>query len=458
MASSYISIIELAGAKRSLYLKGAALPKHGAANWGGKQRVVTTWYPGNGGQASQQILGPTESQTRWTGEWNTNRIIRTPAKLVDATREYNIFSADDIRATIEDILRAGSLLEVVWGYDPERVDPASGIDLRGTYNPVRIVREGRALEWDFQYTTGDDIEWTITWDWQSRGTQQQQVAEFRDGGSSTKNTLTSMLLMTEAAGNIAEDNIVYSQNRTVPLGANTFSLGQLLAIADGVKRQMRLYSQAMNALSSRIADVAAIINTVKAMPIEAVNHALDVANNMVASSNRLYDSVTRTPPELYDAQKKLASLTRAFAFAKTGTDASSQTASTGADSVSTLSAQIQAQQASGEQGNAQAVGVKPLRGVGGTTTQTQVHIVRRGETLISISVVYYGTPEGSADIAYANGLSLRTATLPIGRVIIIPPARNYSANVIGTPRAPLQPSANQSATQPNGVGSTTSTP
>ena len=458
MASSFISIHESSGEKRALYLKGAALPKQGAANWGGKQRVVTTWYPGNAAQASQQILGPVESQTRWSGEWNTNRIIRTPALLSsEAAGALDIFSADDIRTVVEDMLRSGSLLEVMWGYDPERVGIKSGVALK-SYNPVRIVRHGRAAEWDFQYSTGDDIVWSITWDWQSRGAEQQQVAEFRDGGSSTKNALNAMLATTEFAGDISQDNIVFSQNRTVPLGANAFSLGQLLAIADGVKRQMRLYSQVMNQLSSRITDIAAIVNTVKSMPIEAVNHALDVANNMVASSNRLYDSVTRTPPELYDAQKKLASLTRAFSFAKTGTDASSQTAATGADSVGTLSAQIQAQQASGEQGNAQAVGVKPLRAVGGTTTQAQVHIARRGETLISISVLYYGTPEGSADIAYANGLSLRTATLPIGRVIIIPPARNYSANVIGQPRLPLQPSAAQSATQPNGVGSTTSTP
>ena len=155
MASSFISITEVSGLRRALYLKGAALPLQGNASWGGKQRVITTWYPGNGAQATQQILGPTESQTQWAGEWNTNRVINTPVLLSDPGSSQNtqglntlgsgsardIFVADDIRAVLEDMFRGGSVLEVLREYDAERIDvtTVSKRNLNGTARTRRVV-------------------------------------------------------------------------------------------------------------------------------------------------------------------------------------------------------------------------------------------------------------------------------------------------------------------------------
>jgi hypothetical protein len=462
MASSFITIEELSGALRSVTLRGAALPKQNSANWGAKQRVVTTWYPGNGAEATQQILGPTESQTRWEGEWNTNRLVGIDSvSFSDGSSPgvvRSIFSANDVAAVIEDILRAGSSLRVIWAYDPERYDPNTGISLAGTYVPVEIIREGRAIEWDFKYATGDDITWSITWDWRSRGKNQQQVVQLRDGSSSTKNALTAMSLITEAAVTVPEDNTVYSVTRTVPLGASKFTLGQLQALANQVRQQVRFFSQAMNRIAGHIATVTEIINTVKNLPFEIANQALDLSTNMIAESNRFYDAVSQKPTELYDTEQKYTTFLRAMNFAKGATDISQEVAATGADSQSVFAAQLQQQRASGEQGNAQPLGVKPGRQVGGSNTQAQAHVVRRGDTLISLSMQFYGTPDGAADIAFANALSIRTPTLPIGRVLIIPPPRNLSGNIIGVARPALQPTAPFSPTLPNGLGSSSNTP
>jgi hypothetical protein len=465
MASSFITIEELSGALRLVTLRGAALPKQNSANWGGKQRVVTTWYPGNGAEATQQILGPTEAQTMWEGEWNTNRLAGIDSvSLSDATRPgvLSIFSANDVATVLEDILRSGSLLRVIWAYDPERVVgpnlPGAGQSLAGTYVPVEIIREGRATDWDFKYATGDDIIWSITWDWRSRGKNQQQVVQLRDGSSSTKNALTAMSLITEAAAVTPEDNTVYSVTRSVPQGASKFTLGQLQALANQVRQQVRFFSQAMNRIAGHIATVTEIINTVKNLPFEIANQALDLSTNMIAESNRFYDAVSQKPTELYDTEQKYTTFLRAMNFAKGATDISQEVAATGADSQSVFAAQLQQQRASGEQGNAQPLGVKPGRQVGGSNTQAQAHVVRRGDTLISLSMQFYGTPDGAADIAFANALSIRTPTLPIGRVLIIPPPRNLSGNIIGVARPALQPSSPFNPTQPNGVGSSPNTP
>lgn len=465
MASSYIRIQEVSGENRLIVLVGAALPLQGNASWGGKQRVITTWYPGNGAQATQQILGPTESQTQWSGEWNTNRIINTPVGFGSGlSAERTIFVADDIRAVLEDMLRGGSLLEVLWQYDPQRIDvkTVSKTNLNGTQTgaaqPVRILRRGRATEWNFQYDTGDDIKWSITWDWESRGANQQQVVEFRDGSSSTKNALTAAQLITEAAVTYPEGNRIFTRTASVPLGASKFTLGQVQALADQVRRQVRLFSQQMNKISAAIGHVTEIINTVKNLPFEIANQAIDLSTNMIAESNRFYDAVSQKPTELYDTEQRYSTFIRAMNFAKGATDISQEVSAQGAESQGVFRAQVQAQRASGEQGNAQPLGVRPGRQVGGTNTQAQVHVVRRGDTLISISVHYYGTPDGVADIAFANGLSIRTPTLPIGRVLIIPPPRNLGGNVVGVPRSPLQPSAALNPTQPNGLGSSPNTP
>lgn len=474
MATSSISIKELGGEGRLIVLQGAALPKQGSASWGAKQRVITTWYPGNAAMGTQQIIGPTEAQTQWSGEWNTNRIINTPVKFTTAaspgsfqSADASIFSADDVRALLEDFFRSGLLLRVIWTYDPNRLQlPKGAKALRqglppstaGSYNPVEIVRNGRAVEWDFKYSTGDDIEWSITWEWQSRGPTMQEVVNLRSGSSSTKTALLASQFATESASKIIEENIVFTRTRTVPLGASKFTLGQIQALADQIRRQVRLYSQQMNKISSAIANVTEIVNTTANLPFEIANQAIDLATNMIAESNRLYDATTKTPTELYDTEQRYTTFLRAMNFAKGATDTSQQVADQGAESQSVFRAQTQAQRASGEQGNAQPLGVRPGRQVGGTNTQTQAHVVRRGDTLISISVFYYGTPDGVADIAFANGISLRTPTLPIGRVLIIPPPRDLGGNVVGVPRLPLQPSATLSPTQPNGVGSSPNTP
>lgn len=406
---SEVVIREVAGLKRALRLVGSGLPKQGAA-WGGKQRLVTTWYPGNGAQASQQVLGPTENQTPMNGVWRTTQLTRTPAVFEGKPgAETKIAFADSLREIFEDMLRGGALLQVYWINAEAQ-----------TFGARSIYRVGRAADWNFAYDRMDDIVWSVTWDWTSRGLNQQKVTEFRDDPTNAQQQAQFQAVATALADAIDGVKLKASK-RTVPLSANKFSLEQLGQLLDAPKNLMRDFGQSMNRISNRVNHLSGLINKAKGMPYEVGNQFLDACLTAVQASNGFYDAMTQKPPELLETQSTLASLTRAASYAKGVTDTSAIVASKSNELAQSIRAQIQVRRVSGASGNAfPPPGPATASSLAGDRTQVETHIVKQGETLLSISQKFYGLPEGAYGIAFSNGLSLKEIPR-VGKVLIIPP-------------------------------------
>ncbi len=435
MVKSEVVIRELAGQKRVLRLQGAGLPKQGA-NWGGHQRLATTWYPGNTANANQQVLGAVEIPTNWAGVWNTTRLYRSPCIFEPKPgQQIRLVFADGLREVLEDMVRGGTLLQVLW------INSEAA-----TFGGRSIQRIGRAADWNFVYARMDDIDWTITWEWTGRGLGQQRVTQFREDPTNS----TSMALMsaiTLAVDDAVNKTKIQLSKRTIPKSATKFSLEQLGAILDAPNKLMKDFSQAMNRISNRVTKLSELIDKVKGLPFELSSQAADIATGAVIAANHFYDSITQTPPELYDAQQHFSALVRTASYTKGGVDSANQVVATSYPIAASIRAQIDTRRASGEGGKALPTGPSIAR-LNGNRTQVQTYLVKTGDTLIGISQRFYGVPEGAYGIAFSNGLSLKVVTPPVGKVLIIPPLNGGPGS---SKQLPIQQAGGQTVL-PNGAG------
>lgn len=433
MAKSEIVIEELTGQKRKLHLFGAGLPKRGAS-WPGKLRLVTTFYPGNIAQGSQQVLGPVEPPSQWQGEWNTTRLARSPAVLESSAGRQEIVYADVLREVLEDIFRQGSLLNVLWLVDPERDDGSRA---------RQIVRTGRASDWDFAYDRIDDIVWKVSFEWTGRGAAQDKVA-LRSDGASTQ-SLQALDLCLIAVDEAVNNTKIQSLKRAIPNSANQLSLEQLGQMLDAPTKLMKSFSQSCNAISNRLRKIGDLIGKARNIPYTLLTQQADIALTAVQTASSFYDNCTRTPPDSYDLQQSLSSTVRAASYFKGGLDAANTMTKQSSDMFWAVQRALAKRAGTGEDGKGEAAA---------STGQfrTVVHLVHAGDTLISISRKYYGTPDGVVDIATANGLPIKTTEPTVGRVLIIPTYRGLGSG----PSAFLpgiQPASSQNDPLPNGVGS-----
>lgn len=441
---SEVQIEELAGQKRLLRLMGAALPKQGTP-WTGKNRLVTTWYSGNR-VGSQQVLGPSLMPAAWTGEWNTTRIIRTPAILRTSSGEQQIIVADDLRVIMESLIEEGSLLLVTWIADADR-------DFGNLFTGTRqLARLGRASDHSFNVTRLDDIEWSITWEWVAKGNLAQTRVVFRDGNTGALlNDFQAALIGLDSAA----DTQIQLSNRTIPKSANKFTLEQLGQMVDGPKKLVKDFQQSMNRISNRVKTLGDIIASARALPYEIERQAADTALTAVQACASFYRSVTAVPPEKYDAQQSVASLTRAVSYFKGSCDTSTSISKRAVDLQQAVNTQTQVRMAGGANGKANPANDQASKNQAGQKSQTQVHLVKQGETLISISMIHYKVPDGAADIAFANGLSLKAIPNP-GKVLIIPPFKGLGGGLGGVPGLPV-PQPGGVPSYPGGVGIPTGT-
>lgn len=434
---SEVVIRELAGLKRVLRLRGAGLPKQGAAAWGGKQRLVTTWYPGNGSQATQQVLGPMESQSVFSGVWNTTRLYRSAAIFEpDPGTQIRVVFADLLREIFEDFLRGGNLLQVLW------INAEAA-----TFGGRSIQRIGRASDWNFTYTRMDDLEWTVTWEWTSRGLGQQKVTQFRDDATNQSN-IAGLQLSLIAADEAVNKTKIQLSKRTIPKSANKFTLEQLGAILDAPGKLMKDFSQTMNRISNRIKTLGDLINKAKGLPFELATQVIDACTTAVQASNHFRDAITRTPPEKYTTQQSLASLTRAAAYTKGGIDAADEIAKKMYETQAAIRVNVDVRRTSGLNGKALPPRANVPSILNGTKLQVQTYLVRKGDTLTGISQKFYGVIEGAYGIAFSNGLPLKMIAPPTGKVLIIPP---LSTGPGGSGLPPTAPAPGQ-VVLPGGVG------
>lgn len=398
---------------RRLTLVGSALPFQGA-RWGGENALTTTWYPGNGEEATQQILGPREAPSSWEGVWRRTLLGRAPVPYWDERGLYNtLVQPDVLRDVFESILRGGARLRVTWTVAGAVAD---GDPRYSTLRNVQkqIVREGRAKSWAFPHDRHTDIEWSVEFHWVSRGRSVASVASGRDETDPLQlaAALESNLNATRAELDTRQRTLPGASDKAVP----RVTLGQFEQLAKAPSTLARVYARKLTQLTSSFKQAGQIVNTFARQPFEVANVAVDTAHNAVSVANEFVDQMGRLPLEAQATKARAAALVRAAQGFGRQTETAVLAARRWRDAQAKLerAAVRFASRGPGGQPHAQA-------SKGHVRAQVlAVHVVRDGETPTRLSMRYYGTPDRAADILRANRLPLSLARLPRGRVLFIP--------------------------------------
>lgn len=379
------------------------------AAWGGKNRVTTTWYNGNGDSASQQTLGPTEVPSKWNGDWRRTLLGASDQAVLTVNGiDTVIVDPSDLRDTLEDIFRTGLRLRVVWSvYKLVGINGTttqeSGGPIRETFSNVRldkkIVREGRATEWEFKHTRAEDIEWDVTFDWASRGGA--TVAPLTSTRSDTVATSTGAL---ESAVSALKNAQALSQ--LTP--ASHLTLGQLQAFANAPTVLVKGLTRQITQIEHQVGQIVDIAKTLADQPTQIANLAANLATNTLAIANDNIKKIANIPVEYQTTGRKVSDALKAYKQNRQVTDLTEKIAS---------SAQAFAVAVRRTRFNSGG-GVLPNSS---TSDQIQrVYITRDGDTPQRISQNFYKTPDHGVDILKANRLPWHTATFTKGKILIIP--------------------------------------
>lgn len=401
MAASVVIIEERTGKKRRVELVGGGLPLQGA-NWSGMQLLVTSWNPGNP-EATQHVLGPQEVPSDWDFTWNTTRLLRSPITVLNEDgQELTIARADVLVGFLDSIFRGGALLKVTWISNAANQSQGS----------PRQSRVGRAASWDFAYDRPDDINATVSFDWIGRGEDQPKSSDVRgeDLIATTQAAINAANAASEAFARELREAF-----RPIAPRPTTFTLGQIEAIANGPREFVDTFARRANAISNRLKKLGDIILTVREIPAAILGRLVDIANNGVSVANTFIDEISREGPETQSTRNKVSILTRnATALGRTLDQASRM-----AELMEKVAEAARRRQSS-------------LRSSAGSSRRQdkfrsgesfKVHVPRQGETLLTISQRYYGTPDLADELAVANGLPSYTITPPRAP-IIVPTRRN----------------------------------
>lgn len=396
--SSSLTIQELSAtgevSGRQLILVGGGLPLMGA-DWSMKLSAKTTWYPGNGDEGTQQVLGPQEVPSHWNGDWRRTIMGGLPSKFIDANGDSTfVFRPMDLWDIFEAIARAGQRLRVIWAVTTPDGD---------ANQEARVVREGRCTDLKFKVTRSTDIEWEATFDWVSRGKPSTlKVASVRNG---TVNDLSAAYLNKLKA--LQDANTAALLASQAP---QSLTLGQLEAIASYPTAVTDSLARSVTQLTSNVEQVVNIARTLGTQPYQVANRALDLAHNTISQTNTMYDTLSEIPYESLTTKSKFADLIRASKTFATQSNAARDLARTGQQFSAQLQQQIQAY----------AMGRLDPKRLADPSSVQRAYVAKAGDTPQRVSQRFYNSPDHAVDILRANHLPWHLPTLPAGKVLIIP--------------------------------------
>jgi phage tail protein X len=385
--------------KRSVTLIGPSLPFMGA-NWGGRNSMKTTWYPGNGDEATQQRMGPAEIPSHWSGEWNRTRFGRQPAKAVlDDGSPLTIVDPETLCELLEDLFRAEMRLRVTWSVSGD--SPSARL---------KKVREGQASTWDFKYTRAQDIEWSVQWEWQSRGARTQTVTNVRDGSLDAA-IAASNLAAANLKSRLIADTFNQSRDRILH-SATPLTLGQLETLANAPTLLANSVARSVQQIQSQLEQVGAIASTLASQPASVANSAINVAKNAVSAANQFVDVMGQKPVELESVKANARDLMRAARYFGQVSDAATLASRRAQELVDRMRAKAPIPSGAASQGPS-------------TTSATEgdmlaVYVTRDGDTPQRLSQRYYGSPDHAIDIMTANRLPWYQPSFPKGTALFIP--------------------------------------
>lgn len=416
---SSISIEELestspGGQPRRVVLVGGALPFMGQADWSSESTIVTTWYPGNGLEASQQVLGPKEMPSQWSGEWNRTRMGRAPSYYVDETGTLRgLVDPHELWTILDDFRMAGSRLRVTWSVRGRQILGTNLSSATATDKEVdfSIVREGRIKNLKINPDRLTDIKWAMELHWMSRGGRIDKVASVRrDEDLALAATAVSRSI--DALGFYTDTKLV-SLNKNVRLSASNLTLGQLEAMANA---PLKAVNTAMSKLRYNVNQFKRIGNLARKLattPFAVANSVLDFARNTNAIANQFVDSFGRTPPELLSTKQKVADLARATNYFGQIADGMRNTAK----EASALDLRLRQALVAGANRGSLTVKESSTTRAGDLIA---IHVCKTGDTPQRVSSKYFGNPDQGEPILRANRLPLHTPSFRPGLILIIP--------------------------------------
>jgi len=400
---STLVIEELTGRRRKLDLRGGGLPAKGASFASG-MRLTTAWLPGNGVEATQQVLGPREGEPEWEGSWSTPVLASEPSYYSEGGgNEQRVARAKTLVEIMEAITASGAALRITWAQDE-----------------MTWVRQGRIEEFDPRPRTRDDIDWSIKWQWSGRGGSAKRVISLKkDGQLATHKKIENELNKLSAELNVAG---IFSSNRDILASASSFSLGDLEAFVEGIKNFTGGFANLVTQLGSRIRQIGDLIQSVEELPADIAQQFVDAAASVISACAEFSDSVSRQGPETYARFDQSASV-------KTLVNASRYLdgAKTSADEVIRMCAEARAAliKRSGIQPGSPGAQGKP------TPDAVTFVIARQGDTFASIAKKKLGDPGLGPAVAKATGYSWLDVTPRIGEVVVIPSAKSAAGLMPG---------------------------
>lgn len=437
MFSSTLIIEELALAAsgsdsilRVLVLQGPSLPFMGA-NWDSELNLITTWYPGNQDEATQQNMGRRELPSNWSGEWNRTRMGRTPAEYSDVGAGggvQGLLVAEPflLWQYLDGIYSGGRRLRVTWETTQDGNAPSNA--LSGS-----IIREGRMKYFKAKFRTLFDIEWEIQFDWVSRGKTTARVASTRNGSVTNLSSLFATALNA-----VSSANAFVLKNVQNPI---VHTLGQLETLESYPSQLMNIVSSDAKLLTYDLQALVTIANTLsstapntspsatsknlqtsKAQPAQIASSALDIGRNVLRTATQSFLQLSAVPVEAMSTQADAVSMLSGYQSFSGVQQASLLAAGAAWTFLQQIRATlpVHASSLTGELNPQQTPS---------SDTILATYQVKQGDTMHRISQRFYGTPDNSQDICKANRLSWHTFLVPSGTILIIPRLSSISQSV-----------------------------
>lgn len=395
------------GTPRIVILNSSGLPKAGAG-WASALKAVTTWYPGNGEEATQQILGFQLMPSNWEGMWRRTLLGRAPVQYTDVTgTRFGVVDPMVLRQIFEDIQAGGQQLRVTWG--------VSGSILAGslqggeiTEQNFLIVREGIMANFEANPERHTDIPWKVTFDWYSRGRKVKRVADVKPTVDPT--TLANGLMASLNATTDAMKPFVAPRSISQTLGdienliqaPSQVATTQLENVLGMIESAQKDFLQAAN-LGNRLAEgVGGVVSSV-----------VGFGTNVKTSFTGTVDSLGQIPIELQSAGSTVDEIIRSGLPYATLTDFAYQ------NMWQAVQLEVQARQLAMSGANRDQLpanaGNQPTQG-----DVLAVYITREGDTPEILSVRFYSSPDNGTAILKVNRLPWTLAQFQPGTQLTIP--------------------------------------
>jgi hypothetical protein len=404
---SAITIVEVTGTRGwSITLVGAGLP-HQGAGWGIENRVPTDFYPGNFAQGTQQVIGPKEGPSHWSGKWTRTLLVRSPAIITPDGQAVATTTPSTLADFFEQLVLGGARLRVTW--TATKTESSNGVSTPSSY---QVVREGRANKLAFVPLTADDIRWEVDWRWVGRGGTQQKAVSARDSDASSAATAVQSAI-TDAQSAIGAFAPYAAADPLVAYSADAFSLGTYETLSPGFSTLSSGLGTSFTTLRAEFSTSVNVGRASSTASVQSTGSLLSVCVDTVSTVNAFTDQAGEMPFEAMTTSDQASDLAYAADVAATQVLQAWVVAQAAQRAAQKARLLVSANPGGGQKGSQQTSGTSAGQMLGTYTT-------RAGDTPLSVARLWYGNPDRAQSLLRANHLSLGLPTFVPGTVLMVP--------------------------------------